>query len=221
MSTDTPETTTFLLIPGAGGNAWYWHRLVPELEALGHEAIAVELPADDPTAGLDRYVDAIVESGQDHKEVVVVAQSMGGLSGPVACERLLATSLVMLNAMIPKPGETGGEWWPATGHEMPGDFDEVTHLFHDVPDDVRDEGLGNGKEQCDRPFEDPWPLDAWPDVATRVIASTDDRLFPVEFQQRVARERLGIEPETMPGGHLVALSRPVELARLLLDERAR
>lgn len=221
MSDETPDPTTFLLVPGAGGNAWYWHRLVPELAALGHDAIAVELPADDPTAGLDRYVDVIVEAGQGHSSVVMVAQSMGGLSGPMACERLPVTSLVMLNAMIPRPGETGGEWWSATGHEMPADFDEATHLFHDAPDHVRAEGLGAGKEQHDRPFADPWPLDGWPDVWTRVIASTDDRLFPLDFQRRVARERLDIEPEMMRGGHLVALSRPAELARLLLAQPTR
>jgi hypothetical protein len=28
-----PSRPTFVLIPGAGGSAWYWHRLVPELKA--------------------------------------------------------------------------------------------------------------------------------------------------------------------------------------------
>ena len=32
---------TFVLIPGAGGVAWYWHRVVPLLEDAKHEAIAV------------------------------------------------------------------------------------------------------------------------------------------------------------------------------------
>ena len=43
--------TTFALIPGAGGLAWYWHRVVPLLAAAGHEAIPVDLPAEVPTAG--------------------------------------------------------------------------------------------------------------------------------------------------------------------------
>ena len=30
---------TFVLIPGAGGDPWEWHRLAPELEALGHEVV--------------------------------------------------------------------------------------------------------------------------------------------------------------------------------------
>lgn len=35
--------STFVLVPGAGGVGWYWHRLVPELERLGHQAIAVDI----------------------------------------------------------------------------------------------------------------------------------------------------------------------------------
>jgi pimeloyl-ACP methyl ester carboxylesterase len=50
----------------------------------------------------------------------------------------------------------------------------------------------------------------------RVVAGADDRLFPAEFQQRLARERLGIEADVLPGGHLIALSQPETLARYLL-----
>lgn len=81
--------SSFILVPGAGGMAWYWHRIVPLLEQAGCEAIAVDLPAD-------------------------------------------------------------------------------------------------------------------------------DRFFPLEFQKRVARERLKAEAEVIPGGHLVALSQPEELAARLL-----
>ena len=70
-------------------------------------------------------------------------------------------------------------------------------------------------EQSGRPFEDPWPLSHWPDVPTRVVAGRDDRFFPIEFQRRVAEERLGLPVDEVPGGHLVALSRPSELADLL------
>jgi pimeloyl-ACP methyl ester carboxylesterase len=49
-------------------------------------------------------------------------------------------------------------------------------------------------------------------VPTRVLAGRDDRLFPLEFQRRVARERLGLPVDDLPGGHLVALSHAVELA---------
>ena len=57
---------------------------------------------------------------------------------------------------------------------------------------------------------------AWPGVPIRVIVGRDDRLFPLEFQRRVARERLGVEIEATRGGHLVALSNPKGLATLLM-----
>lgn len=216
MTLGADERVTFLLVPGAGGDAWYWHRLVPELAARGHDAVAVELPAADSSAGLDRYAEVVVEAGSDRGRLVVVGQSLGGFTAPLVCDRLAVRALVLLNAMIPRPGETAGEWWASTGHVMPNDFDVTTHFFHDVPADIRAEGLAGGNQQTDRPFADPWPLDAWPDVETRVIAGTDDRFFPIDFQRRIARQRLGIEPETLPGGHLVALSRPAELADVLV-----
>jgi pimeloyl-ACP methyl ester carboxylesterase len=48
------------------------------------------------------------------------------------------------------------------------------------------------------------------------LAGGDDRLFPAEFQQRVARERLGIELDVIPGGHLVALANPQLVADRLI-----
>lgn len=71
-------------------------------------------------------------------------------------------------------------------------------------------------DQSGRPFDDPWPLTAWPDVPTRVLVGSEDRFFPPEFQARVAKERLGLDVELVPGGHLAALSRPRELAAVLL-----
>ena len=71
------------------------------------------------------------------------------------------------------------------------------------------------KGQADRPFGEPWPLAAWPDAPTAGVAGRDDRLFPVEFQRRVARQRIGVELDVLPGGHLLALSQPEALAAYL------
>ena len=46
---------------------------------------------------------------------VVVAQSMGGFSAVMACDRIRVERLILVNAMVPAPGETPGEWWTATG----------------------------------------------------------------------------------------------------------
>ena len=65
---------SYLLIPGAGGAAWYWHRVVELLD----DAVAVDLPGADPAAGLPEYSDRIVAAGRG--EVVLVAQSLGAFS---------------------------------------------------------------------------------------------------------------------------------------------
>jgi len=64
---------------------------------------------------------------------------------------------------------------------------------------------------------EPCRFEHWPSIPIRVIASADDRFFPLEFQQRVARDRLNMDPEVLPGGHLVALSNPEGLADQLLS----
>jgi hypothetical protein len=76
------------------------------------------------------------------------------------------------------------------------------------------------RPQSGTPFEEPWPLEAWPDVPTRFLLCRDDRFFPAEFQRRVVRERLGITPDEMPGGHLPALGHPDELVQWLEHYRA-
>lgn len=213
-----PAVTTFVLVPGAGGSASYWRWLVPELERLGHRGLAVGLPAADPDAGLAAYAATVVDTvrtalGPTPEPVVLVAQSMGGLTAPLVCDRLPVRLLVLLNAMVPTPGETGGAWWANTGHADPGDITEA--FFHDVPADVAAAVQAEAFDQSGRPFEDPWPPARWPDVPTRVLAGRDDRFFPMGFQRRVALERLGAPVDELPGGHLVALSRPAELAERL------
>src|SRR4051794_39067852 len=88
---------TYVLIPGAGGNAWYWHLVAPLLEAAGHRAISVALPASDPEAGLDAYVAAALGAvGPLVGDAVVVGQSLGGFTAPVVAERLDAAMLVLV-----------------------------------------------------------------------------------------------------------------------------
>jgi pimeloyl-ACP methyl ester carboxylesterase len=222
------QRATFVLIPGAGGRAWYWHRVVDELRRRGHEAVAVDLPAGDDAAGLTTYADVIVAAIGDARPLVVVGQSMGGLTAPLVCARMPVDLLVLVNAMVPTPGETGGQWWDVTdqaaaradmaardGRELSDDL--LDDFFHDVPRHLVDEAMRRGDPpQSSTPFAQAWPLDAWPAVPTRVIAGRDDRFFPAEFQVRVARQRLGMTPVVVPGGHLVALSRPVELTNALV-----
>src|ERR1700722_16318820 len=98
---------TFILIPGAGGVAWYWHRVVPLLAAAGHEAVAVDLPGDDDQAGLPEYARIVTAAIGERRDVVLVAQSLGGFTAPMVAAEIPVSGLVFVNAMIPPAGGGG------------------------------------------------------------------------------------------------------------------
>ncbi|MDN5747443.1 MAG: alpha/beta hydrolase [Pseudonocardia sp.] len=154
--------------------------------------------------------DAAVAQIADRDDVVVVAHSFGGFTGPLVRARRPVRHLVFLTAMIPTPGEAPGDWWANTGHA--GDpaadaDDEIAVFLHDVEPGTAAEALRHGRPESDTPMGRPWPL---PAVPTTFLLCRDDRYFPAEFPRRAVRERLGIEPVEMAGGHHPMLSRPVE-----------
>jgi pimeloyl-ACP methyl ester carboxylesterase len=220
--------STFVLIPGAGGAAWYWHRVGPLLQDQGHEAIAVDLPGDDDLAGLPEYAREVVNAIGDRGDVVIVAQSLGGFTAPLVAAEVPVRALVFVNAMIPSPGETPGGWWGNTGWQRAceaaaqqggygTEFDPAVYFLHDVPPEVAAEGEPRQRSEADAVFGSVCGFDAWPSIPIHVVVGADDRFFPVEFQRTVARDRLGVEADVLPGGHLVALARPLGLAEYLLN----
>lgn len=221
--------STYVLIPGAGGAGWYWHLVVPRLREAGHEAIAVDLPGDNETAGLREYTEQVVDAIGDRDDVVLVAQSLGGLTAPLVAAEVSVRALVLVNAMIPTPGETPGAWWDNTGWLQareaaaerggyPAEFDLAVYFLHDVPPEVAAAGEPHQRAEADASFESVCDFEAWPSIPIRVVAGADDRFFPIEFQQRLAQERLGLEADVLPGGHLLALSQPDVLAAYLLRD---
>lgn len=222
--------STFVLIPGAGGAAWYWHRIVPQLREAGHQAIAVDLPAADDSAGLSEYAGIVAAAIGDRTDVVLVAQSLGGFTAPLVATAVPVRALVLVNAMIPVPGETAGQWWDNTGWAQareaaadlggyPREFDLAVYFLHDVPPDVAAAGEAHQRPEADAVFRSRCDFSGWPQIPIRVVAGADDRFFPTGFQRALARERLGVEADVLPGGHLIALSRPTQLAGYLLAVR--
>jgi pimeloyl-ACP methyl ester carboxylesterase len=218
---------SFALVPGAGGMAWYWHRVVPLIRAAGHEPIAVELPGDDRHAGLAVYAGIVIRAIAERDDVVLVAQSLAGFTAPLVCARTPVRMVVLVNAMIPKPGETAGAWWNATGaveaRERAAasggyatEFDVETYFLHDAPKEVLHAGPEQPREEAETVFGEPCRFERWPDVPIHVLAGRDDRFFPIEFQRRVARDRLGKEVDEITGGHLVALSNAEGLTERLI-----
>jgi pimeloyl-ACP methyl ester carboxylesterase len=222
--------TDYLLLHGASSDSWYWHLVAPRLTALGHRVIAPDLPCDQEDAGLPEYRDAALAALADRDpadELVVVAQSLSGFVGPLVAAAVPTRLLVLVCAMVPRPGESAGQWWEATGYGAarqesdaaaglsaePGP-DEL--FFADVPEAVTKAAFARGERgQTGGIFAAPWPLPAWPDVPTRVLVGRRDRFFPLGFQRRVVADRLGFAPDEIDTGHLPALVDPAGLVERL------
>lgn len=221
------DRMTFVLIPGAGIDPGAWCWTVAQLEARGHQGLAPRLPLDDPDAGPSAHAEAVIEAVRQLRgPLVVVGQSLGAFAASLVAACIEVSELVLVAPMIPAPGETAGDWWTAVKHAEaiapltqrlgpmsawgPEALAEV--FLHDVPADIASAAERFNGIPGPGMFREPWPLSAWPQVATRVLAPRDDRLFPLAFQRRVARERLGLHVEEMPGGHVPMLARPRALA---------
>jgi pimeloyl-ACP methyl ester carboxylesterase len=209
---------TYALIHGGGDSSFYWHLLEPELRGRGHDFVAPDLPCEDDSAGYTDYAGTVIDAIGDRGDLIVVAQSLGGFTAPLVADRIPVELLVLLAGMIPAPGEKGDDWFANTGYteaaeQSGGDYrDEISIFYNDVPRELAEEALRHTRRQSDRPGQDPWPLDSWPDVPTRYLLCTNDHFFPPEWMRGVVRDRLGIEPDEIESGHCPALSRPAELA---------
>lgn len=226
--------TTFALVHGAWHGAWFWQPLSAALRERGHNPIAVELPADDPTAGFRAYVDVAVQALAGARgDPVVVGHSLGGLTIPLIADAQPVSRLVFLSAMVPEPGvsvadQLGREpemfapsfegaparddsersWWPDAA-------EAIGTLYPDCPRDLAEWAAARLRPQGRLPNTEPCPLTRWPEVESAYVLGRQDAVIDPAWARRTARERLGVEPVELPGGHSLPLSRPAELADAL------
>jgi pimeloyl-ACP methyl ester carboxylesterase len=231
--------TTFALIHGAWHGAWCWEPLIPELERRGHQAVAIDLPCDDPAATTmdnaklvaDSLTDANGDAGDD--DVVVVGHSLGGITAVVVPLLRPVRKVVMLAALVPRPGRTLGE-------VMSSEPDTITEEFNAVPRHVGERGASWWNPDIAAPFfyracdpataqwaasklrtqvwttsREPCPLDKWPDCEFASIVCTEDELLTPSWSRRIARDVLHVDPIELPGGHFPMLSIPTQLADAL------
>ena len=218
---------TFALIHGGGDVGWYWHLVEAALRERGHNAVAPDLPCDDNTATLLDYADTVIEAVGERRDLIVVGQSFGGFTAPIVADWLSADALVFVAAMVPAPGEKPADWWDNTGYKqavveqarrdggLTGSDDPFIAFYNGVPRALAEEAMSKERSESETAYNDPWPLDSLPAVATRFVLCTEDRFFPAPFMRRVVSERLGVVPDEIAAGHCVALSHPHDLASLL------
>lgn len=221
--------TTFVLVHGAFGSAAELALVIPELEALGHCAIAVDLPCTDPVATLDDYARTVVEAMAGIAgPVVVVGHSAGGATISLVPARTRVDRLVYVTAVVPEPGRSivdiaGAdvrETILSVSHDDGNgcrsfDFELLASL---APPEERDAYLSflraTQRPQGWAALEQPWPGRSLPDVPRTYILCTEDQIIPPARQREMAA-RLSVEPIEITSEHAVFATRPRELAALL------
>jgi pimeloyl-ACP methyl ester carboxylesterase len=222
------------LLHGSYHGAWCWDLLRPELEALGHRVVAVDLPTSDPTLGADAYANVVVNALAGTDDPVVVGHSMGGLVIPIVAARRPVRRLIFLAAFLPSPGTSANEQrgaepidgtvpadtpmeWTDLGDDvwMVGPNTARAIFFDDVPEPTASWAVARLRPQAYRVMNETTPLERWPDVESRAIVSRKDRAINPDWVRSAARDRLGTEAVEIDGGHSSFLTRPAELARII------
>jgi pimeloyl-ACP methyl ester carboxylesterase len=221
---------TFVLVHGAFGSPAELAPVIPELVALGHRAIAVDLPCTDPAATLDDYAGAVARAtaGIDGP-LVVVGHSAGGATISLVPSRTRVDRLVYVTAVVPEPGRSIADVVGAEVRETMlsvsrddgngcRSFD-MAMLASLAPAEEREAYLAFLKA-TQRPqgwaaMEQPWPGRLHPDVSRIYVLCTEDNIIPPAKQREMAA-RLGVEPIEIASDHAVFALRPRELAALLV-----
>ena len=226
--------TTFALIHGAWHRPAHWGDLVAELAARSHRAVAVDLPSEDRAADFSAYARVVTAAVDGEQDVVVVAHSLAGTAGALVAAARPVRRLVYLAAILPQlghslddrfasgepilqPGAMKGVAGGEDGMSRWVDADAaVERMYHDVDPDRARAAVVALRPQSRAPHAEPFPLDAFPEVAVTSIVCSDDRLMNNEWLRAATRERLGVDCVELEGGHSPMLARPAALADLLV-----
>lgn len=223
------RVTAFCLLHGAWHDQSCWDRTAEQLEALGHSAIAPELPLHDPAAGYRERVRPAVEAVEEVQgPLVVVAHSQSSGFGPlVAAARpvsLLVYLCPRLGTVEPPPGAPDPF---RAGFPFPPDRPDGTKVWE--PQAAMEamyprlapataEALAQRLRPMAMPADD-YPLAEHPRVPIAFVYAAHDEFFEPDFERFMAQE-LGVEPIELPGGHFPMIEDPEGLAELL-DRLAR
>ena len=236
----------FVFVHGGFHAAWCWDRTVVELESLGHEGFAVDLPGHgarvDEESTLANRRDAIVAAMRPGD--VLVGHSGGGFDATLAADAApdLVGHIIYVAAALPREGRTYPEAMAMRDSEE-GEFDADVgemlsylkfdddgamwfadfegawrYFYHDCDEATARwafERLGPERfgDTTVTPVSVPrfWAAD----IPRSFIVCLQDRSMPRWLADTVAR-RLGVEQLTIDASHSPFLSRPRELAELLV-----
>ncbi len=216
--------------------AWWWHRMVEPLGALGLESLTVELPScvASPEAPGDMYADAEAVRtalGEEDESVVLVGHSYGGMvitDAAAGCANV--KHLVYVTSVMAERDETmasfagsrePGPWMdPRPEEGMMGVKVELLPeaFMQDCDEALVAEALERVTRQPLVVFGQTPRAVAWHEKPSTYVVCAEDRATPPEAQWEFARRADSVVE--LPTGHHPMLSRPEMLAMVLAEVAA-
>jgi pimeloyl-ACP methyl ester carboxylesterase len=213
----------FALVHGAWHGGWVWSELATELERSGHRVVAPDLGCEEVDSGASDYARVVVDALGGERDAIVVGHSLGGVTIALVPARMH----VYLSAFVPQSGRAPRDRGPEAlrpGFADAAIRDEFERSYwpdpavaaRDLQYPAGAEALaGRLRRQARKPSTERCPLPALPETPRAVIVCSNDYAVPPDWQRRVAREELHVEPIELESGHSPMLSCPVALAEIL------
>jgi pimeloyl-ACP methyl ester carboxylesterase len=219
--------TTYALVHGGWHGGWCWQFVQAELESRGHGSVAPDLPITDPRAGAQAYADAVL-AALPAEEVVLVAHSLGGLVAPLVAAAAPVRKVVYLAAMLPEPGRSVDDRARAgqrmtrrgIGRGQTANDDGSTSfrpdaalelLYPDSPPKRAAWAVARLRPQHWTVTAEPSPVPAGVAPPATYVLCSEDRIIDANWARAAVPDLV-----ELPGDHSPFLSRPAELADLLV-----
>ena len=228
-----------ILIHGAWGNALNWVSITPALKAAGHTVEALDLPghgrngAPSGAIGQGDYADYVEARLLTGPPAMLVGHSMGGMVVAQVAGRQPAhvTKAVFITALLPRDGESllglirqhdaPGVQASVRPGPVPGttvlDPSAAAALFPDAPAKLAAAAMNAMSPQSNKAQMDPVSIaPGFARVPRAYIHCSQDQVVVPALQHQMVAATPCESTVTMDCGHVPQLTRPQELAEILL-----
>ena len=224
------KISTVLLVHGAWANASSWERVIPLIERAGLAAVAVQMPLtslEDDVAAVRRAI--ALEPGP----VLLAGHSYGGVVITEAGSDPTVAGLVYVAAFAPDAGESAGSLGaagepPPMNAEIRPDADGFLKLTRagvhdsfaqDLPEAERSLLFATQVPTAAKVLGGLVSSPAWRTKPSWYLVASEDRAIQPDLERSMAK-RIGAQTVSVPASHLVMLSHPDAVARLIIDAAA-